>query len=185
MIIHPAKHWFETMLPELEPGEKEIFFKHPVEDIKCNQLGVIYYDEERYVCYETRSGSAVKELEKWNKKRARAVATKTKVIWECYHGDNLESGTQFLYTNGNPLDVTKENLLAITRLDATVRQNASKTKKQFINNSVDHLIKLEAKYKKRGIDSDLLHELLLLPNWLLGARKKWTGPVPKALEKKV
>jgi len=185
MIIHPANHWFETMMPELEPGEKEIFFKHPVEDIKCNQLGVIYYDEERYVCYDTRTGSVVKEMEKWNKKLTRAVATKNKVIWECYHQDKLDAGTQFLFTNGNPLDVTKANLLAITKLDPAVRQNASKIKKQFINASVDHLVKLEAKYKKKGIEPDLLQDLLQLPNWLLGARKKWTGPVPRALARKV
>ena len=173
------------MLPELEPGEKEIFFKHPREDIKCNQLGVLYYDEERYVCYDTRTGSVVKELEKWNKKKARVIATKTKVIWECYHRDNLELGTKFMFTNGNPLDVTKANLLAIIKLEDTARQDAAKIKKTFIKNSVDHLIKLEAKYKKKGIEPDLLHQLLQLPNWLLCSRKKWTGPVPKALRRKV
>jgi predicted metallo-beta-lactamase superfamily hydrolase len=179
------KHLFECMYPVLKEKEKEIFFKHPTEDIKCNQLGVIYYDEERYVCYDTRTGSVIKELEKWNKKAARTIATKNKVIWECYHQDNLEAGTQFLFTNGNPLDLTKDNLLAITRLEPEVRKSASETKKRFIKNSVDYLVHMESKFEKRGMDKPALYEALQIPNWLLGARKRWTGPVPRALKRKI
>ena len=42
MIVHPARHIFEAKFPSLEDHEEEIFYQHPVHDIKVNQLGVIY-----------------------------------------------------------------------------------------------------------------------------------------------
>lgn len=165
--------------------EEEIFFQHPSEEIKCNQIGMLYYNEEHYVAYDMRSGSVVRKYEDWNGKRVRLIGSKLKVIWECYHNQKLEAGAHFLFTNGNPLDLTMENVLAISRLDPHTKQEASKTKVRFIKNSVEHLVKLESKYEKRGIDKDTLHELLQIPNWLLGARSRYSGAIPKALQKYV
>ena len=178
------KHWFECMHPRLGMLEEEIFYQHPIEDIKCNQIGMLYYDEERYVAYEMRTGSVVREFEAWNGKGVRVIGSKLKVIWECYHNQKLEAGAHFLFTNGNPLDLTMKNILAINKIDPDTKQQASKTKVRFIQNSVEHLVKLEAKYEKRGIEQKQLHDLLQIPNWLSGARKKWKGATPKAYVKK-
>jgi len=174
------KHWFECMYPTLGEDEEEIFYQHPTEGIKCNQLGILFYDEERYVSYDMTTGSVVREFGAYNGDKIRVIGSKTKIIWECYHGKHLESGCHFLYLNGNPLDSTKENLLAVSKIDPITKAIATEVKLKFIRNTVEHLVKLEAKYDKRGIGKEALHKLLHIPNWLVGARKRWKGPVPKA-----
>jgi hypothetical protein len=174
------EHWFECMYPTLRVDEEEIFYHHPIEEIKCNQLGVLYFDEDQYVAYDMVSGSVVRALNEKPGEKIRVVGAKPKVIWECYHNQKLESGSHFLYLNGNSLDCTKENLLAVSKTDPITKLHALQTKAKFIYNSVEHLVKLEAKYEKRGIDKDTLYKILSIPNWLGGARKKWKGPVPKA-----
>ena len=178
------KHWFECVYSKLEDHEEEIFFQHPVEEIRCNQLGILYYDESRYVSYDMRSGTVVREHGSYNGGRPRLVGTKQKVIWECFHNQILDPGCHFLYTNCNPIDFSIENLLAVPSIDKSFKLELLRKKNRFIKTSVEHLVKLETKYEKRDIDKNTLYELLQLPNWLLGARKKWTGPVPKALVKK-
>jgi hypothetical protein len=131
------------------------------------------------------TGSVVREFAAYNGDKIRVIGAKPKIIWECYHGKFLESGCHFLYLNGNTLDTTKENLLAVSKIDPITKAIATEAKLKFIRNTVEHLVKLEAKYEKRGIDKDTLHKLLHIPNWLVGARKRWKGPVPKAKVKKV
>lgn len=185
MIKGEPKHWFECMFPVLEDHEEEIFFPHPVEDIKCNQLGILYFDPDRYVCYELRSGSVVREHAIWNGKKVRVVGSKLKVIWECYHHQKLEMGVHFTFLNGNPLDLTLENLMALNKMDPTTKQKAARVKTIFTKNSVDRLLKLEIKYEKKGIGKEQLHEILQLPNWLSCARKRHANPVVKKRRKKV
>lgn len=177
------KHWFECLYPVLGESEEEIFYHHPTEEIKCNQIGILFYSDERYVSYDMPTGSVVREFSSYNKGKMRIVGAKPKIIWECYYGRPLESGSHFLFLNGNPLDVSKDNLLAINKTDPTTKAIAIEVKREFIYNSVQHLVKLEEKYKKRGIDPETLHKLLIIPNWLSGARKRWKGPVPKAKSK--
>lgn len=182
--VSEFNHWFECKYPELQPDEEEIFFQHPVEEICCNQLGALYYDEVRYISYDMRTGTIVREHGSYNGVGTRVVGTKQKIIWECFRNEILRSGCHFLYVNGNPLDVSINNLIAVYDIDKKEKQELLKVKQRFIENSVHHLVKLEEKYKKRGIDPDELHELLQLPSWLMTGRRKWKGPVPKALVKK-
>ena len=177
------KHWFECLYPMLAEDEEEVFYQHPTEGIKCNQLGILFYDEDRYVAYDMVTGSVVREFGSYNGDKIRIVGAKPKIIWECYHQEKLGSGSHFLFLNGNPLDLTKENLLTVSKTDPITKAFATEARRRFIYNSVEHLVKLEAKYDKRGIDKDTLHKLLSLPNWLVGARKRWKGPVPKAKSK--
>jgi hypothetical protein len=167
------------MYPTLPDLEEEIFYQHPTEAIKCNQLGVLYYDEERYVTYDVRSGSVVREHAAWNGVKARLVGSRPKVVWECYHQEKLGNGVHFVYMNSNPLDLSIENLKVHSKLDARTKLETSKVKSLFVKNSVEYLIKLEDKHKKRGMDKSDLHEALQIPNWLSGARSRYTGPVSK------
>lgn len=175
MIRRDPKHWFECLYPTLEKKDKEIFFKHPFEDIKCNQLGVLYYDEERYVAYDSRTGSVVREHLAWNGKAVRVLGSRSKVVWECYHQEKLESGSHFIFMNCNTLDWSMENLLILSKLDANTKSEVTKARSEFIKNTVEHLVKLEAKYEKRGIEQKQLHDLLQIPNWLSGARSRYKG----------
>lgn len=180
MIIHPAKHFFQAKFPTIEDHEEEIFYQHPTEDIKCNQVGILYYDEDRYSAYSTLSGSVVREHQTYNGRAARLVGSKPKVIWECYHNRLLERGSHFLFLNANPLDLTKENLLTLIEIDPDIRKEAAKAKKKFIDNSMDHLIRLEKKFEKEGITNQQLHKMLQIPNWLSCARRKYKGPDAKS-----
>ena len=173
MIVYPAKHLFEAKFPTLEDDEEEIFFHHPVHDIKCNQLGVIYCNESIYGVYDKRGTSMVRVT-----KTSISVGTKCKVVFECYTGKTIHS-PHFFYVNGNPLDLRKENLVVSGPLSGKEREPYLKTKNRFIKASVEHLLKLEAKMEVQGIDKTELHEMLLLPQWLIGARERYVAPAPK------
>jgi len=64
-------------------------------------------------------------------------------------------------------------------LSATARQPYLRTKARFIQASVEHLIKLEDRMEKVGVDREQLYDMLLLPQWLKGARAKYLPPRPK------
>jgi hypothetical protein len=178
MIIHPAKHWFQALFPMLEEGEEEQFYQHPQYDIKCNQLGVLYCDETIFSIYDKRDTSMVRIL-----KTGRSVGTKTKVIWECYTGQIVHT-PHFFYVNGNPLDTRFENMIMSGPLSAKERAPYLRTKNRFIQASIEHLLKLESKMQGLGIDREQLYEMLLLPQWLKGARERYVPPAPKPPRKK-
>lgn len=184
MIRHSSNHWFECLYPTLEPGEEEIFYQHPTEGFKCNQLGVLYYDEARYVVYDLLRASVVRELAVWNGDKMRALGSKFKIVWECYHGEIIEGRSHFTLANNNPLDLTRENLLLTTNVDKKDRLRMAAKKSRFVKASAEYLVGIEPKYEKRGMDNQQLYKSLLLPNWLITARKKYKGPVPKSYARK-
>jgi hypothetical protein len=172
MIVHPARHLFEAKFPTLEDHEKEIFYQHPEHDIKCNQLGIIYCDDAVYSIYDRRGTSMVRFL-----KTGLSFGSKTKIIWECYTGQSAFA-PHFFFANGNPLDTRRENLVLCGPLSDKDRQPYIRIKREFIKASVEHLIGLEQRMEAVGIDQTQLHELLLLPQWLIGARERFTPPPP-------
>ena len=174
MIVHPARHLFEAKFPSLEDHEEEVFYQHPVHDIKVNQLGVIYCDESIFGIYNKRGTSMVRLL-----KTTNSVGTKTKVIWECYTGEIVHS-PHFFFANGNPLDLRRENLVMSGPLSNREREPYIRIKNRFIKASVEHLIKIETRMEAVGVDKTELYEMLLLPHWLIGARERYVPPaVPK------
>lgn len=177
MIVHPARHLFEAKFPTLEDHEEEIFYQHPTQDIKCNQLGVIYCDDTIYSIYDRRGTSMVRFL-----KTGLSLGSKTKVIFECYTGQSVFA-PHFFFANGNPLDTRQENLILCGPLSSRDRQPYIRIKSNFIKASVEHLIGLEQRMEVVGIDRTQLHELLLLPQWLIGARERYTPPPPPKLKK--
>lgn len=175
MIVYPARHLFEAKFPTLEDHEEEIFYQHPVEDIKVNQLGVIYCDDSIFGIYDKRGTAMVRIL-----RTSRSIGTKCKVIFECYTGKIVHS-PHFFYANGNPLDLRKENLVMSGPLSAKEREPYLRVKNRFIKGSVEHLLKLEAKMEAVGVDKTELHQMLLLPQWLIGARGRYVAPAAKSL----
>ena len=172
MIVHPARHLFEAKYPTLEDHEEEIFYQHPVYDIKVNQLGVIYCDDTVYSIFEKRGTSVVRFL-----KSGKGLGNKTKIIWECYTGQSAFA-PHFFFANGNVLDTRFENLILCGPLSATARQPYIRIKRQFVQASVEHLMKLESRMEAVGIDRTQLEAILLLPQWLTGARERYTPPPP-------
>jgi hypothetical protein len=178
MIVYKANHWFDAMFPSLEDGEKEIFYQHPLYDIKVNQLGVIYCDNSVFGIYDKVDTSMVRSQITRN-----SIGTKTRIIWECYTGEILNT-PHFFFVNANPLDTRKENMVLSGPLSAKDRAPYLRTKNSFIQASVEHLMKVEDRMEKVGVDQTQLHELLLLPQWLKSARKKYLPPKPPKQQKK-
>ena len=166
MIVHTSRHLFEAKFPTLEDHEEEVFYQHPVQAIKCNQLGVLYCDESVYGIYNKADSSMVR-----NQKTRITCGTKPKVIWECYTGQIVHS-PHFFYANANPLDLRFENLIHSKPLSAKERAPYIKIKARFVKASVEHLLKLEDRAEKVGISISDLHSILMIPHWLVAAREK-------------
>ena len=177
MIIYPARHLFEARFPSLEDHEEEIFYQHPTQDIRVNQLGVIYCNESIFSIYDKRGTSIVRIM-----KTGLSFGSKTKVIYECYTGKTVSS-PHFFFANGNPLDTRKENLVMSGPLSGKEREPYIRTKNRFIKASVEHLVKLETKMEAVGIGKTELHELLLLPQWLKAARERYVPPTAPKQQK--
>jgi hypothetical protein len=166
------------MFPSLEDGEEEIFYQHPLYDIKVNQLGVIYCDNNVFGIYDKIDTSMVR-----SQKTRNSVGTKTRIIWECYTGEILNT-PHFFFVNANPLDTRFENMVLSGPLSAKDRAPYLRTKARFTQASVEHLMKIEARMERVGVDKDQLYDLLLLPQWLRSARKKYLPPKPPKQQKK-
>jgi hypothetical protein len=167
MIVHPAKHLFQAKFPSLEDHEEEIFYQHPLYDIKVNQLGVLYCDNDVYGIYDKGDTSMVR-----HQATRKSLGSKTRIIWECYTGEIINS-PHFFYVNGNPMDTRFENMILSGPLSAKQRQPYLNVKARFTQASVEHLVKLEEKMEAVGVDKDQLYAMLLLPQWLRGARRRW------------
>jgi hypothetical protein len=178
MIVYKANHWFDAMFPALEDGEEEIFYQHPEHDIKVNQLGVIYCDNDVFGIYDKIDTSMVR-----HQITRKSVGTKTRIIWECYTGEILYT-PHFFFVNGNAMDTRKENMVLSGPLSAKERAPYLRTKNRFTQASVEHLMKIEDRMEKVGVDKEQLYELLLLPQWLKSARKKYLPPKPPKQQRK-
>ena len=176
MIVYPAQHLFEAKFPKLEDHEEEVFFHHPVEEIYCNQLGALYYESSSYVCYDKNESNVVR-----NQKTGKNVGTKIRVIWECYTG-KIVTNPHFLFVNGNPLDTRRENMRKISELPKKEWEALQSVKKRFIQKSVEHLVKLEERASKMGLSNSELNQILMLPYWLVSARRR-LGDTPTKTNK--
>jgi len=173
LIVYPAKHLFQAKFPSLEPHEEEIFYQHPVYDIKCNQLGTIYCDESDYAIYHKGDTSIVRE-----QSTRKNCGSKLRVIWECYTGKITQS-PHFLFANANPLDTRQENMILSKPLTIKQREPYLQRRRKFVEASVDHLVKIEQRMEKMGLDKETLYQMLILPYWLKTARIKYKAPTPK------
>ena len=169
MIIHPASHFFEALPPQLEPHEEEIIYPHPTwPGVSCNQLGIVYIDDEIYTSLHYFNSPFFRSI----KAPHFNLGAKPVVVYECYHGTRIK-GKMIYHINGNVYDYRKENLLVCGDLKNPLTKVAKENKSSFILKSVQHLVKLENKFIKEGISNQELHETLMLPPWLIAARKKY------------
>ncbi len=166
MIVYPAKHIFEAKFPTLEDQEEEVFYQHPIHDIKCNQLGALYYEESKFAVYEKGDTSVVRD-----QITRKNCGSKLRVIWECYTGEIFPS-PHFLFVNANPLDTRRENLVLSKPLTLAEREPYLRKRRKFVIESVKHLIKIEERMAKMGVEKEQLYAMLMLPYWLRSAREK-------------
>ena len=175
MIRFSCTSLFDAKSPMLEEDEKEVFYQHPVYDIKCNQLGALYLNDDKYYLVQSALGTYVRIKEANADSNFRDnIGMKQKMVWECYNNIHLTSGKQFYHVNGNILDFSYDNLIPTGYLEEKLMAPIISRKKKFVKSSVERLLELEVKYEKRGIEKEQLYELLQLPPWLIKERKKLT-----------
>lgn len=67
-------------------------------------------------------------------------------------------------------------------LPRKIKEELQRVKRGFVQQSLEHLLKLESRALKRGMPIDQLHTILSLPYWLVVARRKIEG-APAKLER--
>lgn len=167
MIQFPCTSLFDAKIPVLEDHEEEILFFHPIwKGIKCNQLGVVYFDEEKYSSIGLFPNITYRTL----KSPHTVLGTKEVVVYECYYGGDFKR-KQFYHVNGNPYDFTPDNLIPTNDYKHPRREEAKENKKRFLEKTLHHLVRLEEKFNKEGISNQELHDFLMLPLWIRNARR--------------
>jgi hypothetical protein len=177
MVIHPAKHWFETMLPELEPGEAEVFYHHPTLPLKVNHIGIIYFDNEEVILDGIRG--QVYRIRKEDKKGYLSIGTRARVCYESYHGVPCP-GKHFLHIDGNPANCGIENIIptnppsrTLDPIGYALYQEADKARKKFVARSLQYMKDKDEWVKSRGGDPEHYWQLFgEIPAWLETAYKK-------------
>jgi hypothetical protein len=165
MIAHQSKSWWDCVFPKLEDDEEEVWFTHPTENIKCNQIGFLDFDDQEYMtvdlpyksCYIRKKNSAGKFV--------ISIGTKCNVVWECYH--QTKTKTRILHANHNENDYTFDNLhctVGETTYEKVVR---NKKKREWETRSAEILLEKEAAMAAKGLDKSTYRAFLMLPSWLI------------------
>jgi hypothetical protein len=165
MIRSTHANYFEQVLPKLEDDEEEIWFTHPTENIKCNQIGFLDFDDQEYMtvdlpyksCYIRKKNSAGKFV--------ISIGTKCNVVWECYNQKTTK--TRILHANHNENDYTFDNLhctVGETPYEKVVR---NKKKREWETRSAEILLEKEASMAAKGLTKETYRALLMIPSWLI------------------
>jgi len=167
-------HYFNTILPIIPMGEPEVFFSHPTLDIKCNQVGVVYFGDS----YEEVSYSPNTEKFTISKNRADSQRSfaKFKIVTECYLGEEttrLERKT----VNGILTDLRPENVLVQDYQAKGAKLNTN----LFIHRSVVYMLEKDKILEDRGIAPQEYWGEFKLPNYIIAKYIEITGtPLIKA-----
>lgn len=183
LIFKPAKNVFEAISPKLEDHEEEIIYVHPsLPGISCNQIGILYFDESIYALVENTNGSYLRSSNDKN----RSYGTKIRIVWECYKGRvyELPRSPHIYQINANVYDYTEDNLLLAKEADKKTQDLLNSRRKNFINESIVHLMKIEKRWTPLGFTPDELWTLMGLPFWLVGARRRHDGEKVKSQKRR-
>lgn len=163
MIFYKAEHFFEAKYPTLEEHEVEIWYSHPKWDIKCNQLGVLDFNEEILTfTYTSRDQYKIRRKGEVN---TYVLGSKERIVMECYTGQDCK-GFNFFHVDANPLNLTFENLVFF-RNKAPGIDYYKRQKKEFIQRTLDYMKSREPLVQKRGISPEDYWTAMELPDWLI------------------
>lgn len=159
MIIPKCTHFFNATYPVLEDHEEEIWYNHFQLPLKCNQLGLLIFDDDFDVQYNSIKGDySVK-----TGTSKRSLGTRQKLVWECYYGIACV-GSMVMFKDANPFNLTQENLWRVESGSTFKRYNAIKN--EFTQKTFEYLSEKAKKYEERGVDIKDYIEILALPLWL-------------------
>lgn len=162
MIFYETNHFFDAKYPTLEDHEEEIWYPHPLYDIKCNQLGILDFADELKAQLNGRDQYKVKPP---GSSSYKTLGYKERVVMECYTGISHKS-TKILFQDGNPLNHTFGNLMCFRKKGSDYR-HFYKIQRDFIINSIKYMNSREPFIVKRGIDPEDYWRAMALPSWLM------------------
>jgi len=156
--------YFQFVLPSLEDDEEEVWFTHPTENIKCNQLGFLVFDDQEYMTVDLPGKNCYLRKRNSEGKFVVSVGTKSNVVWECYHQKTTK--TRILHANHNENDYTFDNLYCTadeTKYEKVLR---NKEKREWVSLSARVLLKKEAAMAAKGLSKETYRALMTIPKWL-------------------
>jgi hypothetical protein len=159
--------YFEQVLPSLEADEEEVWFTHPFENVKCNQLGVLDFDEEEYIMVDLVHKSCYIRKRNALGKFVISIGTKSNVVWECYH--QTKSTSRILHANHNENDYTFDNLHSTADETQYERVSRNKSKREWERLSAERLLEKEAVMAAKGLSKETYRALMTIPKWLSDA----------------
>ena len=157
-------NYFEQVLPSLEADEEEVWFTHPFENVKCNQLGILAFDEEEYLMVDLAHKSCYIRKRNHLGKFVISIGTKSNVVWECYH--QIKSKSRILHINHNENDYTFDNLYSTAEEIQYERVSRNKEKREWEKRSAKVLLEKETAMAKKGLTKETYRALLMIPKWL-------------------
>lgn len=160
-------NYFEQVLPSLEADEEEVWFTHPFENVKCNQLGILAFDEEEYLMVDLAHKSCYIRKRNHLGKFVISIGTKSNVVWECYH--QIKSKSRILHINHNEEDYTFDNLYSTAEESQYEKVVRNKEKREWETRSAKVLLEKELEMAAKGLDKETYRNLLNIPSWLRSA----------------
>jgi len=150
MKIHPLKTIFDAKFPTLEEHEEEIFYRHPVFPFCVNQIGIFYFDDDDA---EARWVTINKVWGVWRyreigqtKKGYKNGGTRLKLAYECFTGIYHEDTKQYLPLDGNPYNLTFENIIPVAE-DKKKTTEARKVKLKIYAETAKYMLEKDKKSK--------------------------------------
>ena len=161
-------HWFNITLPKIKDDEEEIFWRHPVHPLQCNQIGLIYLDEG----YDVRYQDGKKEVIAYRP----TIRTKgeydwieaghpLRVMFECWWNRQVKYSA-FVFRDGNPLNTTQGNLVRKGEADPQEWKMAYMETQEFRIRSLQYMRSRDVIITGRGIDPKDYWTALGVPVWL-------------------
>jgi hypothetical protein len=167
MIRTNPANYFQCVIPSLEANEEEIWFQHPTEAIKCNQLGRLDFCEDDYSMVHLPPKSCYLRKRNDAGKFYLSIGIKSNVVWECYHQRSAPG--RILHLNYNELDFTCSNLFSPEEETPYQKIIRNKEKSQWVKESARLLVKKEGAATAKGLDRETYRSLMRLPDWLITA----------------
>ena len=167
MITVDPNTYFDCVLPRLEDDEEEVWFSHPTEAIKCNQLGALDFNEEDYSIIDLPHKSCYLRRRDSRGKFLISIGTKANLVWECYHQRSAPG--RILHLNHNELDYTFENLFSTEGESPYNKLLRNKEKQEWVKDSARVLVRKEAAAAAKGLDKDTYRAFMRFPAWLIKA----------------
>lgn len=149
-------------------GEEEKFWRHPVHPIRCNQIGLLYVDEDYDVKYQDGRKEVVayrhSERQKGDYDWIEA-GHPLRVMFECWAGRQVKYSA-FVFADGNPLNTTQENLVRKGEVNLQKWKDAYCATADFRTRSLEYMRKKDEILHKRGVDPVNYWSSFGLPIWL-------------------